>query len=134
MAQTQVEQQETLIKLDFSFLDQQALNNILSNVKYMLENQAKLIILLVSYDKPIGRPYNRGSIKFLQEMLQAKFENNHIIFQEDKLLIDDFNEKIENDFYQENSIILMENVFFQEMETGYCYSSDETLKKVSGED
>lgn len=67
-------------------------------------------------------------------MLQARFENNHILFQEDSLLIEDFNDKIENDFYQDNSILLMENVFFQPMEVGYSYSPDQVLSKVSSEE
>lgn len=45
-----MEQQETLIQLDFSFLDEENLSNVMNNVKYMLDNQAKLVILLVSYD------------------------------------------------------------------------------------
>jgi len=64
-----------LIELDYSFLDMENINNIFENVGFLLNNNAKLVILLVSYDKPLGKIYNGGSVKFLQEMLIKNFEN-----------------------------------------------------------
>ena len=63
MAQTVVE--EDLIELDYSFLDMENINNIFENVGFLLNNNAKLVILLVSYDKALGKMYNGGSVKFL---------------------------------------------------------------------
>jgi len=50
------------------------------------------------------------------------------------MLISDFHENLENDYYQDNSVILMENIFFQANEVGYSYSEDQHLEKVRAED
>ena len=45
-------------------------------------------------------------------MLMKKFENNQVIFHNEDIFIDNYFDKIENDYYGDNSIILMENLFF----------------------
>lgn len=49
------------------------------------------------------------------------------------MFIEDFNEKIENDFYQENTIILMENMYWCREEVGYQFNENK-LVKINNED
>lgn len=66
-------------KKEVPFLDPDNLEEILENLKVCLEKMAKLVILLVSYDKPLGKYSQIHSVKFFEEFLQNVKIYKHIV-------------------------------------------------------
>ena len=58
-------------EFDFSFLDAENLENSINTIKYCLEHLSKLVIVLVSYDQPLGRYRKLSSVKFFHDILKT---------------------------------------------------------------
>lgn len=69
MAEEKKKQEEER-KKEVPFLDQDNLDDIIDSLKICLEKMAKLIILMISYDKPHGKYSQVHSVKFFEEFLQ----------------------------------------------------------------
>lgn len=93
--------------LNLNFLDPNNLQNIIDNVKFCLDRSAKLVILQLSYDKPTHINNNLASVKFFYDYIKMKLEQNSVFVP--TTLIPNFEEKLENDFYPDNSLIILEN-------------------------
>ncbi|KAL4481803.1 hypothetical protein ABPG74_007892 [Tetrahymena malaccensis] len=126
-AKQQVEEEKPKEKiLDISFLDEENLLEIMDSLKYILERQAKLVILMVSYDVPLGEYKLTSSIKFFVEYLKKQVENQ--IQFVDTFYIENFEEKIETESFPDNSILVLENCFFVPEEVGF-----KQIKQVTAE-
>lgn len=66
--------QEALKKNDMSFLDEDSLKSALDITKYLLEKQVNLLMVMVSYDQPLGHYRLTSSMKFYQDFLKTKYE------------------------------------------------------------
>jgi hypothetical protein len=62
------------------------------------------------------------------------FPDNVINFHEGSYLIEDFAEKFDTDFYPENSILVLENIFFIPEETGFIKEEDGKIIKLDYEE
>lgn len=89
----------------------------MDTLKYILERQAKLVVLMVSYDVPIGEYKLTSSIKFFVEYLKKQVENQIQFI--DTFYIDNYEEKIETESFPENSILVLENCYFIPEEIGF---------------
>lgn len=78
-------------------------------LKTLLERQAKLIVVLPSYDAPTGSYKFTSSTKFYFEWLKTQLECP-VYFSD--TLIENLDELLENQTYQENSVLVLENLFF----------------------
>lgn len=108
---------------------------ILDNVRYLLERQAKLVIVMVSYDEPhMGHPpHFTRSVRFfsdyLRKQLDAATQTTAVYFNEGGLIIDNFEEKIETEFFSDNSVLVLENAYFEPAETGFRIDGGGSLVK-----
>lgn len=57
-------------KKEVPFLDEENLKELLETIKYCMDHSAKLVILLLSYDKPTGIYNQVYSVEFFVEFLQ----------------------------------------------------------------
>lgn len=56
-------------------MDEDCVGEILENVRYLLERQAKLVIVMVSYDEAhIGKPHFTRSVRFFSEYLRKQLD------------------------------------------------------------
>lgn len=58
-------------KKEVPFLDEDNVKDIIETIKFCLDHAAKLVILLISYDKPTGQNNQIVSVKFFEEYLQG---------------------------------------------------------------
>lgn len=92
-------------------MDQDNLSEIISVVKYLLERTARLIVIMPSYDQPIGEYKLTKSTNFFFQYLKKTLESSQIFF-ENSCIIDNFEEKMETEAYPDNSIVVLENCYF----------------------
>jgi 3-phosphoglycerate kinase len=67
------EEQKKLVeekKKEVPFLDEENLRELLETIKYCLDHSAKIVILLLSYDKPTAIYNQVFSVEFFVEYLQ----------------------------------------------------------------
>lgn len=77
-------------------------------------------MLLVSYDEKLGEFKLTSSLQFLSEYLRTQIENTITFADSNKqVLIENFAEKIESEFYPDNSVLLLENAYFSPEEIGF---------------
>lgn len=77
-----------------------------------------------SFESATGYFYLPWSIKFLSDYLKTQIESNVVVFNEGTTsLIESFEDKIENDFFADNSVLVLENCFFTPEEVGFRNSS-----------
>lgn len=79
-----------------------------------------------SYDEPLGYYKLTSSTKFFYEYLKHKLEN-YIIFFNEACVIENFSEKMETENYPDNTIIILENCYFNPAEIGMKYISSPVL-------
>ena len=92
-------------------------------IRNLLERQAKLVIVIVSYDRLFGiiyisikgRQKTTSSIKFFYDWLKSNLEQ--VVTFSESHIIENFDENVENQVYPENSVLVLENIFFEPMET-----------------
>ena len=85
-------------------------------VKNLLERQAKIVVIAVSYDKPYGRYKFESSTKFFYEWLKGQLEQP--CYFSESCVIENFDEMMENQIWTENSALVLENLFFEPFEAG----------------
>eukprot|EP00828_Plagiopyla_frontata_P044136 TRINITY_DN7116_c0_g1_i3.p1 TRINITY_DN7116_c0_g1~~TRINITY_DN7116_c0_g1_i3.p1 ORF type:complete len:675 (-),score=134.95 TRINITY_DN7116_c0_g1_i3:47-2071(-) len=126
-----VEEKKQERTFDMSFLDQQNLQDIIKTIKFCVEHLAKLVILVPSYDCANGVYRERSSMRFFVDYLQSLLPETIINYNEQGYIIEEFADKMENDFYPENSLLVLENVFFQKEETGRMIDEDRNIETLS---
>lgn len=103
-----------------------SLQEFTRNVRGLLAADPKLLFLLVSISSPSSRlrlQKEELSAEFLIGYLESLFPNNQFIFS-DKLYIEEWEDKMENEVYNEGTVILFQNLTVLDVEAGY-----ETIKK-----
>ena len=83
----------------------------------ILGKNARLLICIISIGDAKGRVMAENSTKLFYEFL--KMTSDFTIYFHESCLIPDFQEALENETWQDNSLIIMENVFFHPEEAGY---------------
>ncbi|EGR28466.1 phosphoglycerate kinase, putative [Ichthyophthirius multifiliis] len=119
---------------DISFLDEDCVQEIIEQLKFLIEKQTKLVILIIHYDIPLGEYKLTSSVKFFFEYLKKQMESTQISFNENSTLIENFDEKIETEFFPENSILVLENAFFQPEEIQFKFDENNALVKYNLDD
>lgn len=89
---------------------------------------------MASYDKPSGEYKLTKSTQFFFNYLKQFWESNVHSF-EPSCIIENFAEKAESDF-PDNSIIVLENCYFQPEEIGFKFEGKDkqSLRKYTFED
>ena len=119
-------------KPDLSFIEAKNYSDFMETIRYLIEHLAKLVILVVSFDKPLGG-YNRyASLEFLYEHLKQVMDCP-VAFN-DQVYIDNYAEILDSDEYPENSILLLENVNFEPGEVGYINDAERNQTKIDNEE
>lgn len=103
-------------------------DTILQSMNFMFDNRAKSIILLSDFGPKTG-VYNADfSMKYLYDyLLRENLLDQPIYFISDFEEISDFDSKLENEIFKENSLIIVENLNFFPEEVGFEY------EKIEGE-
>jgi hypothetical protein len=95
-------------------------DTILQSMNFMLDNRAKSIILIADFGPKTGVFNPEFSMRFFYEFLQKNnLMDNPMYFVNDFEEISDFEFKLENEVFKENSLIIMENLNFFQEEMGY---------------
>ncbi len=111
-----------------SGVDEKSLYDAINLIKSCLEQLAKLVIVLVSFGEPNGKPNPSTSLKYFWEY--ARDSLDQICNFEDTCTIPDLPEKLEADVYPNNSALILENIFFHPEEAGYIYDEHQELQKL----
>lgn len=118
-------------KPDLSFIEAKNYLDFMETLRYCIEHLAKTVILIVSFDKPLGC-YNRfASLEFLSEHLKQVMDCPVTFL--DQIFIENYAEVFESDELPENSILLLENVNFEPGEVGYFNDSERNQSNVDYE-
>ncbi|CAD8058113.1 unnamed protein product [Paramecium primaurelia] len=112
---------------DLSHLDQATLQECVDTIKLLMERQAKIVVLLVSYDNPSGKYKFTSSTKFFYEWLKTHVECP-VYFND--AIIENLDEQLETQTYQENSVLVLENLFFYPDEVGYTEEEPDIESKT----
>ena len=73
----------------------------------------------------------RSSMRFFVDYLQSLLPETIINYNESGYIIDEFADKMENDFYPENSLLVLENIFFSREETGRMIDEQRNIDTLS---
>jgi hypothetical protein len=93
---------------------------ILQSMNFMLDNRAKSIILIADFGPKAGLFNPEFSMRFFYEFLiKNNLMDNPLYFVNDLEEISDFDFKLENEVFKENSLIIVENLNFFQEEIGY---------------
>lgn len=129
IAEEQARQKEEEEKKRFiESVDEKSLNEAATAIRMCLEQLAKLVIVLVSYGEPSGRPNPNTSVKYFWEYMRNTLDQ--ICNYEETCKLSDMQEKIEAEVYPNNSCVILENIFHQPEEVGYLYDEEKKLDKL----
>lgn len=103
-------------------------------VKFCVEHLAKLVIIAPSYDCPNGVYRERSNMRFFVDYLQSLLPETIINYNDQGFLIEEFADKMENDFYPENSLLVLENLFFYKEETGRVVDEQRNVQTLYYQD
>ena len=112
-------------------LDEKSLLEAVTVIKSCLEQLAKLVVVLVSFGEPNGKPNPDTSLKYFWEYTRNALDQ--LCNFEENCRIMDFQERVEADAYPPNSAVILENIFHHPEEAGFIFDEQKQLQKLDHE-
>lgn len=111
-------------------IDEASLKIAMNDIRYCLDHLAKLTIILVSIGDPKGISTPSYSSKFFFEHLKTSLDQ--ICHFSENCLIEDFQDQAET--FADNSILVLENIFFSPEEIGYTVDDKKVMKPFTDDE
>jgi hypothetical protein len=107
------------IKITADLIEEESIEEFLKLVRTLQMRTPKLLLLLVTLESAemLGDDPKELSVKFLEEILNKALETT--IFWEKDWEISDWADKMENEYYPEEGIVLFENLALKPVELGF---------------
>lgn len=107
------------VKVNLSMIDEHSLEEFIKCVRAIQLRTPKLLMLLVTLEsaEQLGNDPEEVSIKFLLEKLNQALETT-VLWEQD-WFINDWADRMENEFYPEEGVVLFENLALLPAELGY---------------
>lgn len=109
-------------------VEEKSLHEASSLIKFLLEQLAKLVIVLVSFGEPHGREKPGNSVRPFYEFMKTQIEQ--ICQFEESCKILDMAERHEMESYPDNSCVILENVFNEPAEVGLVKDEEGVVDKI----
>lgn len=118
-------------KIDpITLIDEKSLEDALKIIKFSLDMLAKLVVVVVSYGDSFGQPKEGNSARVLYDWLAGKLDQP-VIFLDSAKHERDADDNFIFDSYGDNTVVILENLFFYPEEAGYQFDpKTEILQKA----
>lgn len=118
-------------KIDpITLIDEKSLEDALKIIKFSLDMLAKLVIVIVSYGDSFGQPIEGNSARVLYDWMAGKLDQP-VIFLDSVKHERDADDNFIFDSYGDNTVVILENLFFYPEEAGYQFDpKTELLQKA----
>lgn len=123
--------QQVKVKIGLDLIEEKSLEVFLKSVKSIQSRTPKLLMVLVTLEDAelLGTDPEEVSIKFLLEKLNSYLETK--VIWEKNWIIPDWADRLENEVYPEEGVILFENLALWPLELGYEVLEDPTAKHAA---
>lgn len=107
------------VRINLSMIEEQSLDEFIKCVRAIQLRTPKLLMLFITLEdaEQLGTDPEEVSIKFLLEKLNQALETT-VIWEKD-WIINDWADRMENEYYQDEAVILFENLALLPAELGY---------------
>lgn len=111
-----------------------AKDQILQTMTFLLDNRVKALVLLVDFGPKLGIVNDNFSVKYLKEYLEKEnFIEQTISYLPGRVDLHDLQKKIDSEeFFKDNSLIIVENLNFNTEECGFEIENDINLTTAPG--
>ena len=119
------------VKIGLDMIEEKSLEVFLKSVKSIQSRTPKLLMVLVTLEDAelLGTDPEEVSIRFLLEKLNSYLETK--VIWEKNWIIPDWADRLENEVYPEEGVILFENLALWPLELGYEVLEDPTAKHAA---
>lgn len=107
------------VKINLNLIDEHSLEELIKSVRAIQLRTPKLLMLLITLEDAdkLGTDPEEVSIKFLLERLNQSLETT--VMWEQDWLINDWADRLENEYYPDEGVVLFENLALAPVELGY---------------
>lgn len=107
------------VKITADLIEEESMEEFLKSVRMLQMRTPKLLLLLVTLEdaETLGIDPKEVSVRFLEEILNKSLETT--IFWEKDWDISEWADKLENEYYPEEGVILFENLALKPVELGF---------------
>mmetsp|Transcript_1175 Transcript_1175/g.1069 ORF Transcript_1175/g.1069 Transcript_1175/m.1069 type:complete len:375 (-) Transcript_1175:1043-2167(-) len=109
-------------------VDEKSLEEARKVIKLCLDQLAKLVIVMVSFNKPQGRHTKENSVFQFSEYLKTSLD--HMVLFEPSCKIEDMVDRLQMEEFGDNACLVLENCYNEPEELGYYVDEEDRLQKV----
>jgi len=105
-----------------TIIDTTKLDACIETLKFCVDHLAGIIIIAASLGDPTGESRPENSLRPIADFFREKLEHN-VVFEEERIELDDLEQRMEEGTYPENCILFLENLFFHPHEFGGLHTN-----------